>query len=354
MKLGKLGKILSWAIGAVIVSSTVWAATLWYVDSYGNIKIGRSTVLLAAGQTSNCKLNITGTTLSVVGSNGSALSANNPCLVGLNNGSVATFTTSPSVTFGAASDTDGNLFGISDVNYASAKPMILGVITDGTTSYFTLGAVPSPYSGAAAADMCQKNDTDCDAQVDKMLLTTGATLANWTSKQITNIAWITGTYASAGAAWTFTLSGYPTGFNREFAKYWWVYPPLHHGATVGHMAVGGGGTVPQYSTDTVLWMMTEHGRIFIDWNTQGDGGNEGNGANSLVCYVPIDLDSVPQGWSHGLHSRNNVTYYTIVVYQAGANALVLTNATTGLSVTATDQNNTTRYILGSFSYQAKL
>lgn len=206
----KIKRVLLWSVVGLLVPGSLLAATGWKVDSFGNITGGRSSVILDDGETRNCRLSISGSTLSVVGRDGNALSANNPCVVGVHDASGAVravrFTSPQSVTFGATSDTDGNLFGISEANWSELMPWFFGVATNGTDSYFIMGRRPRVATGTGATDICQKGDVDCDSADDQMLWATGLTLSGWTSKPVTPLGFFHVTYATTGNAWTPTIS----------------------------------------------------------------------------------------------------------------------------------------------------
>lgn len=289
----KAVRVLTWALGAVLVSAGVaWAATLWRVDSYGNIKAARSTVLLAAGQASNCKLDVTGTTLSIVGTNDAALSTSNPCIVGLTDGMAASFTAPVAVTFGAASDTDGNLFGIADVNWANTMPMFLRVISDGTSHYFGISRIPMFVSGSAAADLCQLGDTDCDAETDFMILASGLNLANWTEKSIFPAGWFGAIYTTAGGAWTFSTAASITGFNDHYKFYWVKYPKAQKGAGAdNYLSEAGAATGLAFNTGTSMDMgyrIQPNGWVDCYWI----GGTRSNSdATAALAYMHLPFES---------------------------------------------------------------
>lgn len=288
---GKVFKVLSWAFGAVLVASVAWAAVGWRVDDYGNIKSARSTVLLSAGQTSNCKLSISGSTLSVVGLDGNALSASNPCRVGLNDGTIASFTSPVSVTFGASSDTDGNLFGLSAVNWSSPMPFYLLVVDDGSNRYFAIGRKPFVSTGATVAMLCQKNDVDCDDDSDVMLLTTGVALSSWVSKPAIKVGWFQATFANSGSAWTFTTAS-PSGFNRANNDLWWTQVRGHGGADNSSTYVlTNAGTEPTCVGDTFVYNVTDDCDVTVSANGTNFTGGVGS-ANPAYLAVPLSVTTV--------------------------------------------------------------
>src|SRR6185295_5417210 len=114
----------------------------WFSDAGSTLKgqidftTGKALMALARqGFALNCEPSVSGSTLTISGEGGVALSATNPCIVGVRSNTsgrtaIAYFIANVTVTFGSSSDTDGNLFGISDANWASTMPIFLGVIYD--------------------------------------------------------------------------------------------------------------------------------------------------------------------------------------------------------------------------------
>ncbi len=323
---GKAFKVLSWALGAVLVASVAWAAVGWRVDDYGNIKSARSTVLLSAGQTSNCKLSISGSTLSVVGLDGNALSASNPCRVGLNDGTIASFTSPVSVTFGASSDTDGNLFGISEANWANALTMKLGVITDGSNSYFTISRPPLYVSDSSSSNLCQKGDTNCDAQGSAMILTTGLTLSNWISKPITQVGYFDATYATSGYSWTFSTPA-PAGFNFEYKKLKRVFPTGQMGAATGKFFDSA--NAPTWASPNLIvyqYQEDTDGHVVVEFYTD-QAGNCTNGSDGNVLYLVFPFVTNEQAGAAGFVFYGAANNFVVSLLSAGTSkSLIASNS----------------------------
>lgn len=238
----------------------------------------------------NCEINYSAGTITISGKDGVALSATNPCLVGVKsttNGVVTTarFTSNITVTDGAASQTDGNLFGISDVNWGNAMPMFFGVIFNGTTPYFTLSRLPFQVSGAAAGDLAQLNDTDADAQGDVMILASGLTLASWVNLPITQVAWLQATYATASSVWTFSESRY-TGFNFLYETVRFLFVPNQMGAAASTLLTANGGTAPVFTNTEYPYQIYRTGTCALNVYLDSDGGTDGAGAVQAQLALP--------------------------------------------------------------------
>lgn len=251
--------------------------------------------LTQAGSTSNCGISIDGTTLTINGSDGSALSAVSPCKIGIASDSTgeyktATFSSNVTLTFGSASNMSGNLFGISEANWAQPTPFFFGIVDDGTSQYFTVSRVPLYATGSAATDLCQKGDNDCDGQNDAMLLTSGLTLANWTHKPITNVGWVGATYVTSGTVWTLSLLDV-AGFNKNYLGYRFKKVTGQMGAASGSMFYSNGGTAPTFSTvqDTYQWMNSN--TVCEEIYESGDGGTDGSGVVNVKMSMAYKLQS---------------------------------------------------------------
>ena len=241
------------------------------------------------GTAVNCEINYSAGTVTISGRGGAALAASNPCHIGIRSNSngvvtTATFTSNITATDGATSQTDSNLFGITDANWSSAMPMFFGVVYNGTTPYFTLSRVPAVTTGPAATDICQLGDTDCDAQSDVMILTTGLTLASWVDLPITQVAWLQGTYATSGGAWTFAETPY-TGFNNLWMARKFSMPVAQMGGSAGYMA-DNAGTGPVFSDNEYTYWWVSQNHVCTNVYLNGDGGTDGAGAVSAQLAIP--------------------------------------------------------------------
>lgn len=279
--------------GGTIDGATIGASSA----STGVFTTIRGTELIAnpriRGMAVNCELNVSGSTLTISGKDGVALSASNPCEIGVNSLAYqpirVSFTANVTATFGATSDTDGNLFGITDANWASAMPMFVGVIHNGTDAYLTLSRQPIAETGVTAT-ICQKGDTDCDGETDVMLLTTGATLADFQFSPVTNVGWIQATYATTGGAWTFTEGVY-AGFNDFYEKVVFTFPQAQNGAATGTHYLANGGTAPLFTTDRLTYQWNTSGQVQINHYASSDPGTDGAGAVAARVALPYTFPS---------------------------------------------------------------
>lgn len=288
-----MGWFLKAIVALMLFSPSAQAATGWVVNN-GNLTTAGTLYgcRLQAGQVSNCELNVSGSTLTISGDGGVALSATNKCQVGIRSNTAgdvacATFTANVTTTFGATSDTDGNVMGItSTANWASTMPMFLGVIYNGTTPYFTISRLPYVVSGAADTALWQEGSTDGDAQLDVGILTSGLTLASWVNLPITQVGWFDATYASTGEAWTFDVTG-KNGFNTNYESSYFSMPLAQNGAATGTFMLANGGTAPLFTTNTYYYTVEKNGMVTISVYLDADPGTDGAGAVNARLALPL-------------------------------------------------------------------
>ena len=258
--------------------------------------------LTQAGQITNCGMSVSGFTFTIAGYDGTALSATNPCVVAVRSntsGRVALsyFTSNVTFTFGSTSNTDGNLFGISEANWSNTMPFFLGVIYNGTTPYFTISRVPSYDTGSSSGGLCQIEDTDCDDQADTMILATGLTLSSFTSLPITQVGWFKMTYATSGAAWTASVTN-ETGFNHEYEKVRFSFPSGQMGAASGKYLTNGTGTAAVFDYNDNYYSINSAGRVTATYSMYNDDGTDGSGADYIYLSLPYYT------WSSGGPTSN--------------------------------------------------
>lgn len=361
--------------GDTFTGNMLWYSgndALFYSDSGSTLKAaiygdGAAAIVsnTNAGSTTNCEIGVSGTTLTISGSGGVALSATNPCIIAIRKTTgVATpvyFTANVTVTFGATSNTDGNLFGLTDVNWANNMPFFLGVIYDDTTPFFVISRLPLPYSGSASTALCQKDDTDCDGNQDAMILTTGLTLANWTSKPITQVGWFLASYATTGGAWTFATDK-TVGFNDNGFNQYWNFPVAQMGAAASTYMLANGGTAAIFTTNNYYYRIDKSGNVTCHFYLNADGGTDGVGAVTTEIALPY---AIYEGTT-SMDVRVNIgTAIGATTISSGANIVgVFLDLTTNMQLTyfsaATTQSaiqnamfsNGARTINGEFTYPA--
>lgn len=369
-------------VNAVLDGDTLTGNMLWHSGSDALFYSDTGSTLKAAiygdgaraiiplthqGDVNNCGISVASTTFTIAGDDGSALSATNPCQVALRSNTAGRtlsrdFNASVTFTFGATSDTDGNDFGITNtVNWGSVMPFFLGVVYDGTTPYFTISRLPLRTTGAASTDICQKGDTDCDAQTDVMILATGLTLSAWVNLPITQLGWFNMTYATTGGAWTATVSG-QSGFNENYESILFTMPIAQMGASASKYFADNGGTAPTYTArNAYSYSINSGGMVTANWGFQNTaGGTAGVGANDLRLTLPYIVSSSPadQNYYGSGNSQESGGTVTLVTYETFSGISYMNASRQSTIGTAignldnVDQSSTAREIYGSITFNA--
>lgn len=246
--------------------------------------------LTQAGQVTNCGISVSGSTFTIAGYDVSSLSSTNPCVVAVRSntaGRVALsyFTSDVTFTYGGSSDTDGNLFGIVDSDWSNTMPFFIGVIYNGTTPYFTISRVPLTVSGSASSDLCQKGDTDCDAQGDVMILASGLTLSSFTSLPITQVGWFDMTYATSTSSWAAAVTS-KNGFNSDYEGVQFTFPKGQMGAVSGTHLHANGGSPPDFLSSYYNYYFNRSGIVTLFIYLDSDGGADGSGHVQVRVSIP--------------------------------------------------------------------
>jgi len=261
----------------------------------------------SVGLTNNCGFSVSGSTLTIAGEDGTALSITNPCTIGIKSTTagrtvLARFQSNVTFTFGPTSDTDGNFFGVdSSADWSSPMPFFLGVIYNGTTPYFVISRVPTVVSGSLVSMLCQKGDTSCEATEDSMILGTGVTLSQYLNRPITQVGWFQMTYATADTSWTASTSvANGTGFNQEYEKIGWTFPlGVFTGHTDSYFVALSGGS-PAFSLNFYTYYVSRDGFCRIVVEMSGDGGADGLSSDTATLALPFAILNTPG--NHGAAS----------------------------------------------------
>ena len=130
-----------------------------------------------------------------------------------------------------------------------------------------------------------------------MILSTGLTLANWTSKPITQVGWIKALYTYSSLSYTFAIDT-TTGINTYFAQQMFQLPPGQgdFNATVGKCfttLVPSFNISPAFIDCTITYQIDENNRVHLNAYIGGDGGEDGSGNSEMRFYYPYETASGP-------------------------------------------------------------
>lgn len=340
------------------------ADALFYSDTGSTLKAsidgatGAAIVgLTQAGQVTNCGISVSGSTFTINGYDGSALSATNPCVIAVRSNTagrvaLAHFTSNVTFTFGSTSDTDGNDWGITNTaDWSNAMPFFIGVIYNGTTPYFTISRLPLIQSGSASTDLCQKGDTSCDDEKDVMILASGLTLSSFVDLPITQSGWFQMSYATSGSAWTASITT-KSGFNLNFESIEWTMPAGQRGAGSGKYFSEALCTAPVFSINTAFYKINSAGFVTFAFRFTGDGGTDGSGVGSILLKAPYNsatVQSYSRGWA--FYPAYSSGILLDVLYYSDPNiAFSRTSDTASTYLNCSDFTNGNRGIQGNITY----
>jgi hypothetical protein len=182
-------------------------------------------------------------------------------------------------------------------------PFFIGVITNGTNSYFAASRLPIKSSGTTATALCQKGDNDCDDQNDVIIMAQGLTLASWTSRPITQVGWIPATFVNSGSEWTLSTTLF-SGFNTNYEKQTFLFPTGQSGAATGTHMLANGGTAPVFTTSTYAYTIDPSGVFTAYFELSGDGGTDGSGAVNARLSTPYRF---PNSTIQNIQQNNGYT-----------------------------------------------
>lgn len=333
--------------------------------------------LAAPGVPINMKLSLSAGTFSVVGHNGSALSATNPGFVYAKNTSggfsLLTFTSSPSFQDDAHA-TDSDFVGsgtmswgtTAAVAWANDMPFLLGVCTDGTTPIMVIGRVPSLTTGANTNIGYWDTAPSSASQTNVFALTTTNVTVTHASQAIT---WI-GSFRmtkSASDDWTVTAfdSGDGIGSFYNFGTRYFTFPKDQHGgggtapASDSHLQANGG-TAAEFTTESFTYSVDMSGLVLCTIYYDGDGG--GNGAGSVATNFAVPFAPNARGlattYYPGAVQVDTATTLTgapmcFALPSASDNNIKLVYNSSATAVAAVEHamfSNGARLIYGSVSY----
>lgn len=309
--------------------------------------------LTQVGQMTNCGMSVSGSTFTIAGYDGTALSATNPCVVAVQSSTdgrvaLAYFTSNVTFTFGAASDTDGNDWGISNsVNWANDMPFFVGVIYNGTTPYFTISRVPSFRNSTGvspSASLCKKGDTDCDGQTDVMILDSSVTETSYVSSPITQVGWFSMTYSTATTSWTASIGNATgEGFNYNYEQKTFSFPSNQNGASTSFL-YSNGGTAPAFGTTSATYKILRSGICYVSYFIDSDGGTDGAGAVNTKIALPYEDGGNSGGSTSSILLQLPSTSYSGVAEVIAGEKYFQVNIPT---VSGTALQSTNRYVLNS-------
>lgn len=259
------------------------------------------------GWVSNLGLTLSGGVLTVVDSQGEALTDENPGFVTVPSttaGQLAVL----KVTAGGVVNDDVNAsshltnlgFGITETTaWANDMPFFLYVVNkansdinsaDGNSAFFLARHPSLATTPAAANDIGDTGAISVNDSQNVILIMDDVTVANYTSLPCQLIGSIRMRWSAVTADWTIQTLGNNDGFgetqlNKTFATQW-TYPLNQNGASAGTYLIANGGTAPVFSSNFYSYKINRNGSCRVMIVLTGDGGTDGAGAVRAQVTLP--------------------------------------------------------------------
>lgn len=256
--------------------------------------------------TDQFSLSLSSGTLSLKDAEGNTISPSNPVKIQLRHtdGTLKTYYITEEFSFRDdanatksdflnAGSTDGMEFGLTAATAAaSARPMCIGWIHDGTTAIPAMSPLPMRRSTGAATNIGYKEVKPATASDTNIVAWTSSDITtSHANKMFIPFATVTTTMTSAEDH-TFALSvtsGDGVGedaLNYNFGTRNFPQSTGQNGAASGRCFLANGGTVPVFTTEQLYYRLTRTGECFVDGYFNGDGGTDGVGAVEAQLALP--------------------------------------------------------------------
>jgi len=317
---------------------------------------------LSAGQFSNCGMTYGTATLSITDEAGAALSATNPCCIGIagatagQNGTLC-FTAPASSTFGATSDTDGNTFGITaTAGWASDAPFFLYACRGSASNYFGFSRDPrKTVTGAAAGDLAQEGDTDGDGQADLFIMNSGLTLASEAAMPCQVVGSFTATWSTTDDNWVVTALDAADGFGRFQEGVRFVMPLGQNGNEAGKLYTTDGATALAFTSYDGTYRVGRDGVVTyaVACENQTQVGADGTAVN---FYAPLKSAPVLAGitleryFGEGVVNAASILYNGFTMIPENSLPIVVYRGNTALN--DNHLSGASDYVYFSISYPA--
>jgi hypothetical protein len=199
-------------------------------------------------------------TFTVLGADGSNLSATNPAFVTISSettiGTVKTIKITANQSFvdhNGASGIIGNTFGLTPgVAYAQDIPFLIYAILDSTETLIQFAICRLPYFNKTptVGTLSQSGSTTASTEGSMFLMNTGLALANYASRPCLRVGWfrMQMTATNDWTVQTFGTVGVWEGMNYGYSIPSWNVPLGSFGAAPGSYFLANGGTAPIFAT----------------------------------------------------------------------------------------------------------
>jgi hypothetical protein len=315
-----------------------------FSDTSGNPRNGARIFTYNTGSSTKATTYTTSTGLTP-NSNPITLNADgySPQQIWLTGGMIYKFLLAPPGTDDPPSSSINSWDGISGINDASLNP----------ASEWTSGPTPTYVSATqftVAGD--QRSTFEVNRRI-KATVTAGTVYASISAVVFTTLTTITLYTSVLDSGLSAVSYGLLSATNPSISTGLWnTFTPTM--TLVG----GAGNTVPVYSTNTGRYTRVGN-TIFVNVYLTGDGGAEGAGTGQINVALPVTVSAsfpttIYQAVGQAINGAAN--YLLVGILQASGTTIQVSflNTTTALisAVTGADQNNVSRTLTLSFSYEA--
>ena len=244
---------------------------------------------LAVGQTSNCRLDYSGTTLAVKGRNGQDLSSTNVCVVAISDHEPLVFKAPAALSFGADSDTTGNSFGSTvAANWDQDRPFFLAACRGSSKPFFviTLNAVLKSTGNY----LCLPASQDCNSENSALAMDATLTPASEGNKfcAVVGSFRATKTYSNLKQNWLVSpLTETADGFGKFQEGVDFKMPKGQNGAASATQFFAPA-TAPVSAQDNYYYSLDRWGKVRIRFHFPM--GTNGTAADNFGVALPYRLN----------------------------------------------------------------
>lgn len=273
----------------------------------------KSVKIVSPGYTSNLGLSLSAGVLTIVGSDGAALSSANPGWVTVPATTAGLYVTLKVTSGGVirdaasgSSDFTGYEFGITSTsNWANDMPFFIYVVNradsdldgvDGSSQFFISRSPSKARTRTATTDIGDTGAVPATDSQRACFIMNDVTIANYATLPSQVIGAFRMQYATATNDWTIQTLGINDGIGttqlmKTFSNIY-TMPLAQNGAASGTHMKANGGTAPVFSTQTITYQLLENGTCRTDIFLTGDGGTDGAGAVTAQVSLPYSANDV--------------------------------------------------------------
>jgi hypothetical protein len=293
-----------------------------------------------------------GTTFTIQGASGAALSATNPAYVQLQSlatpGQINTYKITANQSFTQA-NISANTWGItSGVNWATDMPFYIYAVSNAqngeNTIAFMISRVPNRTLSPVAGNIGKAGSAVATTQSSFYCLP-NVTVADYASSPCLNIGSFRMQYAASGTNWTIQTLTFTDGIGQFQEGLGFLMPAGQFGAASGKYFFNNGGTAPSWSLgNNAIYLLSKAGYLEMVFSAAGSNGI-GAGAVHSVMALPF-IPFLQQTYGSGFYYVNSGTTYSIMqgfndaaLPSSNSTAFITSSGTAGVLLNSTDASS---------------